>query len=496
MVQEQTLLSPVKEYYGRVKNFVNGEWVDSTSTDVLDVTDPASGTVIAECPLSTKQEVQQAVEAAHSAFQEWREVPPPNRIQCLFAFKNLLEENREDMARIVTQENGKCIAEARGEVTRAIQNVEVATGIPSLMMGYNLESIASSIDEDCLRQPLGVFAAIVPFNFPAMVAQWFMPYAIACGNTFVLKPSEQVPLTLNFTIELLERAGIPKGVVNLINGAKDVVNALLEAPEVKGISFVGSSGVAKYVYQKATENGKRAQCQGGAKNFMVAMPDANLDKTMDNLIGSFYGGAGERCLAGSVLLAVGDVYDPIKEKLLEAADKIAVGTGMDESAEMGPVISTKHKEKVLGYIDQGIKEGAKLILDGRDVSVEGYPNGNFIGPCVFDDVTPDMVIANEEIFGPVASVIRVKDLDEAIDVIEANRYGNAASIFTDSGGAAREFKHKVTAGNVGINVGVAAPMAFFPFSGMKESFFGSLHGQGRDAIEFFTEKKVVITRWF
>jgi malonate-semialdehyde dehydrogenase (acetylating)/methylmalonate-semialdehyde dehydrogenase len=496
MTQAQTVLLEVKQYHGRVKNYINGQWIDSTTKEWLDVTNPATGSVIAEVPLSTEEEVRQAVQAAHEAFKSWRDVPPPDRTQYLFAFKHLLEEHREELARIVTQENGKSIVDARGEVQRAIQNVEVATGAGSLMMGYNLEDIARGIDEDCLRQPMGVFCAIVPFNFPAMVAEWFMPYAIACGNTYIIKPSEQVPLSLSLCIDLLHKTGIPKGVINLVNGAKGVVDALLDSPEVRGVSFVGSTGVAKYVYQKATTNGKRAQCQGGAKNFMVAMPDAQLDKTVDNLIGSFYGGAGQRCLAGSVLLAVGDVYEPIKERLLEAAKKIRVGNGLDESANMGPVISKKHQDKVLGYIDQGVKEGAKLILDGRDVSVEGCPDGAFIGPCVFDDVTPDMTIAQEEIFGPVAAIIRVNDLDEAIGIIEANRYGNAASIFTSDGKSAREFKHRVPVGNVGINVGVAAPISFFPFSGMKESFFGDLHGQGQDAIEFFTEKKVVITRWF
>ena len=496
MVQSQTILPEVKPYYGRVKNYINGEWVDSLSTDVLDVTNPATGGVIAEVPLSTRAEVRQAVETAQQAFKSWREVPPPARAQYLFAFRNLLEKNQEELARIITQENGKIIEEARGEVRRAIDNVEVATGVSSLMMGYNLEDIARNIDEDCIRQPLGVFCGIVPFNFPAMVPMWFLPYAIACGNTYVVKPSEQVPLSLSFMLELLHQTGLPKGVANLVNGTKDVVDTLLESPEIKGVSFVGSSAVAKYVYKKATNNGKRAQCQGGAKNFMVAMPDADLDNTVDNLVGSFFGGAGERCLAGAVLLAVGDVYEPIKEKLVEAASKIKVGYGLDESSAMGPVISKKHKERVLSYIDQGVKEGAKPILDGRDVSVEGYPDGHFIGPCIFDEVKPDMVIGQEEIFGPVAAVMRVKDMDEALEIIEASRYGNGASIFTADGKSAREFKHRVTAGNVGINVGVAAPIAFFPFSGMKESFFGDLHGQGRDSIEFFTEKKVVVSRWF
>ena len=496
MAESQSALLEVKQYYGRVQNYINGAWTDSSTDSWLDVQEPASGRVIAEVPLSTAAEVNAAVAAAQSAFWSWRETPPPDRVQRLWAYKNLMEKNREELARIVSQENGKSIGDARGEVRRAIQNVEVPAGINSLMMGYNLEDIARSIDEDCVRQPLGVCAGIVPFNFPAMVSHWFLPYAIACGNTYVLKPSEQVPLSMSFCFDLMDKAGFPKGVVNLVHGAKEAVDALLDNPDVRAISFVGSTAIAKYVYQRATANGKRAQCQGGAKNFMVAMPDADVDKTIDNMIGSLYGGAGQRCLAGSVVLAVGDSYQPIKDKLMEAATAIKVGNPLDESTDMGPVISEKHREKVVGYIDQGVKEGAKLILDGRDVSVEGFPEGAFVGPTIFDEVDPGMTIAQEEIFGPVASIVQVDDLEQAMDIIEANRYGNAASIFTSSGRSARDFKHRVRAGNIGINVGVAAPMAFFPFSGMKESFFGDLHGQGRDAIDFFTEKKVVITRWF
>ena len=496
MAQSQSALLEVKQYHGRVQNYINGAWTDSSTDNWLDVQEPASGRVIAEVPLSTAAEVNAAVAAAQSAFWSWRETPPPDRVQRLWAYKNLMEENSEELARIVSQENGKSIGDARGEVRRAIQNVEVPAGINSLMMGYNLEDIARSIDEDCVRQPIGVCAGIVPFNFPAMVSHWFLPYAVACGNTYVLKPSEQVPLSMSFCFGLMDKAGFPKGVVNMVHGAKEAVDAILDNPDVRAISFVGSTAIAKYVYERATANGKRAQCQGGAKNFMVAMPDADVDKTIDNMIGSLYGGAGQRCLAGSVVLAVGDAYQPIKNKLMEVAQGLKVGNPLDESTDMGPVISNKHREKVVGYIDQGVKEGAKLLLDGRDVSVEGLPDGAFVGPTIFDEVDPDMTIAQEEIFGPVASIVQVDDLEQAMDIIEANRYGNAASIFTSSGRSARDFKHRVRAGNIGINVGVAAPMAFFPFSGMKESFFGDLHGQGRDAIDFFTEKKVVITRWF
>ncbi len=478
------------------KNYINGQWVDSKSTQILDVVNPATTEILARVPLSTPDEVITAIEAAKDAFWEWRETPPLTRARYMFRLKNLMEEHFEELSRVIVQEEGKCIDEGRGEVRRAIEQVEVAAGIPSLMMGYNLEDIAVGIDEYCVRQPLGVFCAIAPFNFPLLVPLWFLPYAVACGNTYIVKPSEQVPLSQNRLFELIDEAGFPRGVINLVNGAKEVVDTLLESPDVKGVSFVGSTRVGKYVYQKATENGKRAQCQTGAKNFLVVMPDANLERAVASLLSSFFGCAGERCLSGAVLLAVGDIYEPLKEKFVHAASKLKVGYGLDETVQMGPVISKRHMERVLGYIEKGLQEGAKLILDGRDMRVEDYPNGYFIGPTVFDQVGPQMTIANEEIFGPVACIVKVSDLDEAIDIIHANPYGNAASIYTSSGQWAREFKYRVQCGNIGINIGIVAPMAFFPFSGSKDSFFGDLHGQGRDAIDFFTENKVVISRWF
>ncbi len=436
------------------------------------------------------------MQAAKDAFWEWRVTPPLTRARYMLKLKNLMEDHFEEMSRILVQEEGKLIDEARGEIRRAIENVEVAAGIPSLMMGYNVEDVAEGIDEDCIRQPLGVFCMIAPFNFPVLAPLWFMPYAVACGNTYVLKPSEQAPLSQNKIFELIHEAGFPPGVVNLVNGSKDVVDTILEHPDVKGVSFVGSTRVGKYVYKRAGENGKRVQCQTGAKNFIVVMPDAVLYRTVPALLTSFFGCAGERCLSGAVLLAVGDVYEKLKEKFVDAASKVKVGYGLDETAQMGPVVSKRHMERVLGYIEKGLQEGARLILDGRNIKVEGYPNGYFIGPTVFDEVRPDMVIANEEIFGPVASMIRVKDFDEAVDTIHANPYGNAACIFTSSGKWAREFRYRVQCGNIGINVGIAAPMAFFPFGGYRDSFFGDTHGQGRDAIHFFTERKIVITRWF
>ncbi len=479
-----------------IKNYINGQWVDSKSTQILDVVNPATTEILARVPLSTPDEVITAIEAAKDAFWEWRETPPLTRARYMFRLKNLMEEHFEELSRVIVQEEGKCIDEGRGEVRRAIEQVEVAAGIPSLMMGYNLEDIAVGIDEYCVRQPLGVFCAIAPFNFPLLVPLWFLPYAVACGNTYIVKPSEQVPLGQNRLFQLIDEAGFPRGVINLVNGAKEVVDTLLESPDVKGVSFVGSTRVGKYVYQKATENGKRAQCQTGAKNFLVVMPDANLERAVASLLSSFFGCAGERCLSGAVLLAVGDIYEPLKEKFVHAASKLKVGYGLDETVQMGPVISKRHMERVLGYIEKGVEEGAKLILDGREIRVEEYPNGYFIGPTIFDQVEPQMTIANEEIFGPVACIVKARDLDEAIDIIHANPYGNAASIYTSSGQWAREFKYRVQCGNIGINIGIVAPMAFFPFSGSKDSFFGDLHGQGRDAIDFFTENKVVISRWF
>ena len=479
----------------RIKNYVNGQWTDSTSSELLDVNNPASGKAIAEVPISTPEEVHQAVAAARAAFPAWRETPPLTRARYMFKLKELMEENLEEMARIITEEEGKTLGEARGEVRRGLENVEVAAGIPTMMMGYNLEDVAKDIDCAAVRQPIGVFAAIAPFNFPNMVPLWFLPYAVACGNTFVLKPSEQVPLSQEKVFQLIDQAGFPPGVLNLVNGAKEAVDALLESDEVDGVSFVGSSPVARHVYAKAGETGKRAQCLGGAKNFLVVMPDAELDATVEAIINSCLGCAGERCLAGSVILGVGDVYEPLKQKLLEAAAGLKIGNGLDDDVQMGPVISKAHLDRILGYIDKGLEEGASLLTDGRGVRVEGYPDGYFIGPTFFENVRPEMTIANEEIFGPVVCMIKVKDLSEAIKIIRANRFGNTTSIFTSSGKAAREFGYRAECSMIGINVGVAAPMAFFSFGGAKGSFFGGLKGHGSDSITFYTDKKMIISRW-
>jgi len=479
-----------------LKNYIDGQWVASQSDVVLDVDNPATGEVIAQVPLSTADEVDQTVRAAKEAFQEWRETPPLARARYMFGLKALMEERFEDLARVCTREHGKILDEARGEVRRAIENVEVAMSVPSLMMGYNAEDIAVGIDEECVLQPVGVYCCIAPFNFPAMVPFWFLPYAVACGNTYIVKPSELCPMSQNLLYELLDEADLPPGVVNLVNGGKGTVDALLAHPDVAGVSFVGSTPVGKHVYRTATANGKRAQCQAGAKNCLVVMPDANLERTIPNLLTSAFGNTGQRCLSGSLLLAVGDVYEPLKEQLVAAASRLKIGDGLDETVQVGPVVSRKAQDRILGYIDAGLSEGAEPLLDGRGVQVEGYADGYFIGPTILDRVRPEMTIAREEIFGPVLGIIPVADFDEAVSVIDGIPYGNAASLFTSSGGLAREFKYRVRCGNIGINIGVAAPIATFPFAGMKDSFFGDLHGQGPDAIQFFTDRKVVITRWF
>ncbi|HHY47622.1 MAG TPA: CoA-acylating methylmalonate-semialdehyde dehydrogenase [Firmicutes bacterium] len=486
----------VKEHYGILKNYIEGKWVDSASDKTEAVINPATGKEIARVPMSTRKEVDDAVAAAKEAWWSWRETPPVTRARMMFAVKELLEQHFEEIARIMVQENGKTIDEARGETRRAIENVEVASGITTLQMGYSLEDGAGSgIDEEAIRQPLGVFACIAPFNFPAMIPFWFWPYAVACGNTYVIKPSRQVPCTMQYILELIDRVGFPPGVINLINGSHDVADALMEHPDIKGISFVGSTPVARHVYKTCAQYGKRVQAQGGAKNCLVVMSDAVLPQAVSNMLSSCFGCAGQRCLAGSNLLIMEDIYDEFKERFIARAKNIKVGYGLDESVNMGPVISAKARAKILDYIEKAISEGGRLLLDGRDIKVEGYPDGFFIGPTVFENVTPDMTIAKEEVFGPVVSLMKISSLDEAIDIIHSSPFGNAASIYTQSGKIAREFKYRVQAGNIGINLGIAAPMAYFPFAGYKDSFFGDLHGQGMDAINFFTDRKVVITRW-
>ncbi len=477
-------------------NFVGGAWVPSRTAEFLDVHNPATGEVIARTPLSTGEDLDAAVAAAKKAFPGWRDTPAPVRARAMFRFRELLEENFEEIAQTVTREHGKTLDESRGSLRRGIESVEVACGTPSLMMGYGAENIASGIDCNVIRQPLGVCAAIAPFNFPAMVPLWFLPFAVATGNTFIVKPSEQVPLTQRLIVGLLERSGLPPGVANLVNGGRALVEAICDHPDIRAVSFVGSTAVAKAVYRRATHAGKRVQALGGAKNFIVVMPDADLDRAMDVITESFYGCAGERCLAGSVLVPVGSVHAEARDRLAASARALKVGDGALEGVTMGPVISAAHRQRVLGYIEKGIAEGARLILDGRENPVAERPDGFFLGPTLFDGVAPTMTIGREEIFGPVAAITPVKTLEEAIAVMHAHPNANATSIFTSSGKAAREYARLATASMVGVNIGVAAPMAQFPFGGARDSFFGDLKVHGRDAYEFYTDKKVVISRWF
>jgi len=477
-------------------NFIGGRWVKAQTDSFFDVHNPAVGEVIGRTPLSTSADVDAAVQAATRAFPAWRDTPVNARAQVLYKFKALLEQHFADLAMTVTTEHGKTLDEARGSVRRGIECVEVACGAPSLMQGAALENIAKGIDCHVVRQPLGVCAAIAPFNFPAMVPMWFLPFSIVSGNTFVLKPSEQVPLSQRKMIDLLQQCDLPAGVVNLVNGGSEVVNAICDHPGIRAVSFVGSTPVAKHVYQRATQAGKRVQALGGAKNFVVVMPDADLEHSMGVISESFYGCAGERCLAGSVLVPVGDIHAEARDRLAASATALRVGDGSQPGVTMGPVISAKHRDRVLSYIDKGVSEGATLVVDGRKTRVEDRPNGYFVGPTIFDHVSPRMAIGREEIFGPVASITPVKTLDEAIALMHAHANANATSIFTRSGKAAREFSKQATASMVGVNIGVAAPMAYFPFGGAKDSFFGDLKAHGRDTWEFYTDKKVTITRWF
>ena len=494
------LEEPIKEVKV-LKNYIDGEWVESKG-EVIDVVNPATCQTISRVPISTAEEMDAAVEAAKEAFPDWRRTTPLARSRILFRLKELLEENFEEVSRIQTQEHGKTIDESRGETRRGIENVEVACGIPTLMQGYYSEDIASGIDEWVIPTPLGVFGIIGPFNFPFMIPLWSAPYAVATGNCVIIKPSPEVPNSQTRLAELVEEAGFPPGVWNVVNGEKAVVSRMLEHPDVKGITFVGRTSTARDVIcKKCGETGKKYIAQASAKNFMTIMPDCDIDRTIAAMMTSFFGNTGQRCLSAANAVIVGDddaFYEGFMDRVVEQTLKIRIGYGLDESVQMGPVRDKAKKDNIIRYIESGIKQGAKLRLDGRkNVNIAGdYPETCFLGPTIFEDVTPDMTIASEEIFGPVMSVIRVKDLNEAIEITNANRYGNGNSIFTTSGQSAREFQYNITSGNVGINIGIVAPMAFFPFSGMKDSFFGVLHTQGQEAVRFFTESKVVIQRWF
>jgi len=480
----------------QLKHYIGGEWVESTSPATTSVINPATCEVIAQVPEGTREDVDKAVKAAAAAYEEWRMTPILSRAQYMYRFKALLEGRFEDLARIVVEENGKTRDEARGEVRRGIESVDYGMHIPSLMRGFKVEDISSGIDETAERQPMGVFAAITPFNFPFMVPLWFLPTAIVCGNTYVVKPSPQTPLSMQLVYELLDELGLPEGVVNLVHGGREASMAVMEHPDIVGVSFVGSSPIAKLVYETCAKHGKRVQAQGGAKNYIVVMPDADMNASVLNIMGSAFGCAGQRCLAGSVVVAVGDSYAPLKDELVKRAASLRVGYGMDESSQMGTVISAQARERIESMITQGVQEGATLALDGRGAKITGFEEGSFVSPTILDGVTADMTVARDEIFGPVLAIMQADTFEDAVKLVNSSRYGNAASLFTASGKYAREFKYRINAGNIGINVGVAAATASFPFGGKKESFYGDLHGQGPDAIEFFTDRKVVIERWF
>jgi malonate-semialdehyde dehydrogenase (acetylating) / methylmalonate-semialdehyde dehydrogenase len=479
----------------RLLNYINGSWQKSAASEALKILNPASAVVLAEVPLSPTAEVDQAVQAALRAFPSWRRTPVGERIQPLFKLKGLLEENLDRLARTITNECGKTYSESTGELRRAIENVEVACGMPALMQGLNNEDIAPGIDEHLLRQPLGVVAAITPFNFPGMIPFWFLPYAVTTGNCFILKPSERVPVTAARIFELLESAGFPPAVLQMVHGGRDTVNAILDHPGIRAISFVGSTATARYIYSRASAAGKRAQCQGGAKNPVVVMPDADMRMTTQILADSAFGCAGQRCLAASVAITVGDARGPLTEQMIAAARNRKVGYGLNSGVEMGPVISAASKSRVESLIAKSETEGAAVLVDGRGQSVPGYEHGYFVFPTILDGVPPQGEIARTEIFGPVLSFMHTPTMDEAITLVNERSYGNMACLFTSDGANARRFRYDVNAGNIGINVGVAAPMAYFPFSGWGESFFGDLHAQARHGMEFYTQTKVVVERW-
>jgi malonate-semialdehyde dehydrogenase (acetylating)/methylmalonate-semialdehyde dehydrogenase len=494
--QEQSTATPAVP--DSVENYVGGDWVTPAGDDGQPLVDPATGETIASVPFSNESDVADAVAAAREAFESWRTVPPAERVQYLFDLKAELDDRQDEIARALVREHGKTLGEARGEIRRGIENVEVAAGIPNMMREGSgaVEDVAADVDEFAVRQPLGVFAAVTPFNFPAMIPLWFLPYAVATGNTFVLKPSEKVPLSARLVVEAVEAVGFPDGVVNLVNGSADTVQTLLEHDDIEGVSFVGSTAVAEHIYETAATNGKRVQAQGGAKNYAVVTASADLDRTVPNVVGSVYGNAGQRCLANDVVVGVGDVYDDLRSRLLDAVEDLTVGSGLDDDTDIGPLITPDARDRVDGMIADAVDEGADLVVNGRGFDHPDHPDGNFMGPTLLERVTGEMDIAREEIFGPVLCLASAADLDEAIELVNGTRYGNASSIFTGRGGEARKYRYEVDAGNIGVNVGVCAPMGFFHFGGRKDSFFGDLHAQGEDAVSFYTDKTIQIERWY
>jgi malonate-semialdehyde dehydrogenase (acetylating)/methylmalonate-semialdehyde dehydrogenase len=478
-----------------IPNFVNGQWMLAWAVEALEVSDPATGELLARTPLSGAAEVDAAVAAARRAFPDWRATPPAERARVLFRLRGLLDAHRDELAASITREHGKTLAEAHGELQRGIESVEYACGLPTLLFGDTLESVAPGIDCATFRQPLGVFAAITPYNFPVMIPLWFWPAAVAAGNTFVLKPSEQDPLTHQRIVELASAAGLPPGVLNVVHGGRETVSAILDHPDIVGVSFVGSSAVAQAVYTRGAANGKRVQALGGAKNHMIVLPDADLDATSEAIVASVYGATGQRCLAGSVVVGVGDGYDTLRDRVVQRAAALRVGCGRDPDVDMGPLISARHRERVLGYIAAGERGGARLVLDGRGRAPAAYPRGHWLGPSAFEDVTPDMDVGRDEIFGPVVGFARASSLRDALGLVHRSPYGNAVSLFTTSGHAAREFRYAAGISMIGVNVGVVAPVAYFPFGGSRGSFYGDLKAQGRDAIGFYTDQRVVVSRW-
>ena len=476
-------------------HFVDGKEFKGESKRLADVFNPATGEVQAKVNLASKSDVDAAIKVASKAFPEWADTPPITRARILFKFKELIEKNSDELTKLIVAEHGKVYDDAKGSLTRGLEVVEFACGIPHLLKGEFTENVGRGVDSWSMRQPLGVCAGITPFNFPAMVPMWMFPVAIACGNTFILKPSEKDPSCSMMLADLLKQAGLPDGVFNVVNGDKESVDALLEHKDVAAISFVGSTGIAKYIYENAAKFEKRVQALGGAKNHCVVMPDSDLDQAVNGLMGAAYGSAGERCMAQSVAVAVGNVGDELVKRLSQKVEALKVGPGMDKTSEMGPLVTKEHLDKVRGYVDLGVEEGAKLVVDGRNLKLQGYENGFYIGGCLFDHVTDKMRIYKEEIFGPVLSVVRVKDFNSAVDLINNHEYGNGTSIFTRDGDSARTFTNKIKVGMVGVNIPIPVPMAFHSFGGWKRSLFGDQHMHGPEGVRFYTKLKTITSRW-
>ena len=475
--------------------WVNGRTQKASSARSGDVTNPATGRIVRQVPFCNEADISAAVAAAKAAFPAWRDTPPLRRARVLMRYRELIDAHRDELARLITEEHGKTLPDAAGSVQRGLEVVEFAMGIPHLIKGEHSEDVGTGVDTHSLRQPLGVCAGITPFNFPAMVPLWMYPVAIACGNTFVLKPSEKVPSTAVRLAELFKEAGLPDGVLNVVHGDKVAVDALLAHPDVKAVSFVGSTPIAQYIYETCAKHGKRVQALGGAKNHAVVLPDADLDFTTDALIGAAYGSAGERCMSISAVVAVGESAEPLVAKLKASAARLNVGPGSGKNVDMGPLVTCAHRDRVSGFVDKGVAEGAKLVLDGRNLKMPGHENGFFLGASLFDHVKPGMAIYKEEIFGPVLIVVRVNTLEDAIALINSNPYANGTAVFTRSGGAARKFEREIEVGMVGINVPIPVPVAFFSFGGWRNSLFGDTHVHGMEGVRFYTRAKVVTTRW-